>query len=165
MGSPQTTYNANPAVAVAGMEADAGRGDTISRVAASDLGFGVAVKQHATDGLCDKPSASTSVILGVTVYDAALPPVGSINGAAYPGAYATGQEVRIKRKGRIHVIAEQDVDPTADVYVRHTASGGNTTLGKFRKDADTATALQLTNAKWLSTTAAGGFALLEINIP
>lgn len=166
MGIPQTTYNAQPAVAIAGMQADAMRSDTISRIAKTDLGFGLAVMTvTADDTQCDKPGSSAAVILGVTVYDAALPPAGSLNGSAYAGAYAAGMEVRILRKGRIWVIAEQNVDPTLAVYARHTANGGNTTLGKFRVDIDTANAVLLANAKWLSTTTAGGLALLEINIP
>lgn len=165
---PQTSFSAAPAQAIAGMLADAGRVDCISRVAKTDLGFGLAVMQYvANDNQCDKLGASTDVILGVTVYDASLPPAGSYNGASYAGAYVAGMAVRIARKGRIWVLIEQDVDPTLAVYARYTASGGNTVLGKFRVDADSSKAQQITQAKWLTTTtAASGLpALLEVNIP
>lgn len=166
MGIPQTTYGTNPAVAFAGQIADAMRSDTISRIAKHDIIFGIAVMQYMSgDGQCDKLGSSADIVLGVTVYDASLPPAGSLNGSSYAGAYVAGMETRILRKGRIWVYAEQDVTPASDVYARYATSGGNTTLGKFRKDGDSSTALQITAARWLTTTTAGNLALLEVNLP
>jgi hypothetical protein len=123
----------------------------------------LAVQLFGDAGLRLLPSGADDIVLGVTPYDASLPPLGSIPG--YAGAWAAGITASILRKGRIWVLVEQDVDPTLPVYVRYSASGGNTTLGKFRVDADSSHALQLAPARWLTTTTAGSLALLEVNIP
>lgn len=166
---PQTTFNATTARAIAGMAADAGFSDKISRVAAHDIGFGLGVVAVAAkDDQCDLPGTSADVFLGVSTYDAALPPAGSYNGASYAGAYVAGTATKIVRKGRIWVVVDQDVDPALAVYVRYATNGtGKLTLGAFRVDSDSSHALQVSNAKWITTTtlASGLPAQLEVNIP
>lgn len=79
-----------------------------------------------------------------------------------PG-YPAKKTANVLRKGYIWVKIEEDIAIGDAVYFRHTASGGNTKLGSFRNDADTATCDQLTNARWVKGgTAALGYALLEL---
>lgn len=69
----------------------------------------------------------------------------------------------IMRRGRIWVPVEEGVDVTDDVYVRHTASGGNTP-GSFRNDADTANAVRLYGAHFLKKTTGAGLTILEFDL-
>lgn len=70
----------------------------------------------------------------------------------------------VLRRGRIWVLAETDLARWTHPFVRHTASGGNTNLGGFRADADTATAAQNTNIIVLTDALAGSLVLLEIDL-
>lgn len=75
-------------------------------------------------------------------------------------------ELPLLRRGRVWVIAEDAVDPSTDsVFVRVSAGAGGSEIGAFRTDADTASAVALAEARWLtSTSGTGELALLEINI-
>lgn len=78
--------------------------------------------------------------------------------------YAAKDAVKIMNKGRIWVAIEEDIAVGDDVFFRHTAGTG-TKLGAFRNDADTASADQLTNGRWVKGgTAAEGIALLELDV-
>lgn len=78
--------------------------------------------------------------------------------------YAATDPVPVLRRGRIFVTVEQAVTSDDPVYVRHTASG-TYVRGGFRKDVDTARALPWTAAAYVTSAAAGGVAVVEINLP
>jgi hypothetical protein len=63
--------------------------------------------------------------------------------------------VTVMRRGRMWVLSETASTFGAQVFVRITASGGNTQLGKVRNDADTATATALPGCRFIRTLAAG----------
>lgn len=73
-------------------------------------------------------------------------------------------EMPVLRKGRIWVVSEDACTPKDAVYVRCASGSGGSVLGKFRTDDDSNTAMPIPGAKWLSTAAAAGFALLEVNL-
>lgn len=107
------------------------------------------------------PAGAASNRVGVVVSTHSLP---SNEGGDDPH-YAAQDSVMVMNKGRIYVAIEEDIAVGDDVYFRHTAGGGGTKLGAFRNDADTATADQLTNARWIKGgTAAEGIALLELDV-
>lgn len=76
--------------------------------------------------------------------------------------YPAKETLNVVRKGYIWVAIDQDVAVGDPVFVRHTGGGE----GKFRMDADTANAQDISAvAKWeKGGTAAEGIALLEINL-
>ena len=162
----QTSYPADSPVAVAGMMADDGTSDVISRGAQVNIGFGVACVQGTADGQCNLPTSSGDIsnFLGVSVYDSSLPPAGWPPG--WPGAYGLGSTARLCRKGRIYVQVEEAVTPASPVYVRFATEGGFTATGTFRASADSGTAgLIATGARYLTSASATGFALLDLNLP
>lgn len=80
--------------------------------------------------------------------------------------YEDKSPVNVLRKGKIHVFAEEAIDPDTDSpFFRHTASGGNTEIGRFRTDTDTATAVAVPNARFVTSTTGAGLVVIEINNP
>lgn len=81
---------------------------------------------------------------------------------ASSAGYANGASLPVLRRGYIWVLTEGAVTEEGSVFARHTASGGNTVLGKVRADADSATAAQVPNAKFVTSTTAAGYAIVEV---
>lgn len=105
------------------------------------------------------PSLVGDVILGVLISDQTHPQNGGVPDDAM-GSIVT--------HGEVWVSVEQAVTPSSPVFCRYNAAGAtgtNPAVGKFRTDADTAKAVAMTNARFLTSAAAGGLALLQINIP
>jgi hypothetical protein len=154
----QTSYDFAPAVAFAGLLADLSNHATLSyrNAEAANMPFGIAVKKGAGDSDAALLSAAESVIAGVTVHTHAVdqqdgdgvPPKGSI---------------AVLTSGRIYVKVEQAVTPADPVYTRFAAGAGGSQKGAFRKDADTATAKLMKGARYLTSAAADGYAVLEVN--
>lgn len=139
-------------------------GLVIKRASATQLYFGRAVIIGATDHLVVHPSGSAGSFFGVVVEDLSIPSV-LLSGA---GDIPAGHDAQILRRGRIWVVPEQDVVTTDPVFYRHansTPDADPAALGRFRKDADTADATALTNARWVTSGLAGTIAELEINLP
>lgn len=86
--------------------------------------------------------------------------------------YPAKTEIDVVTSGDIWVEVEEAVEPGDPVYFRKESKGANTVVGKFRKtddrvtvgDAATATAVLITNARWLTKTAGAGIASLNINL-
>lgn len=146
----------NPAME--GMAGDAEFNDIRSQRSAAAINFGLGLA-IAADGLVALPAAAAFEFAGISLHKHKDLP----NDTAV-ARYEIGEEISLLRRGRIWVLAEEAVDPSQDVYLRHTVNGGDTP-GHFRTDADTANADQIANAKWVDITTAAGLALLEINMP
>lgn len=157
----QLTYGA----LVKGIEGglgDSGHNDIVTRRHATlAVLFGRGVIRNAVEGEVANPSATGFVFEGIAVATQIAKP--NATGVAQ---YDAKTAIPVLRKGRIWVLAEQAVNPSSAVFLRHTANAGTTAPGRFRADIDTAGADAITNARWLTTTtAADQLALLEINIP
>ncbi len=88
------------------------------------------------------------------------------NADADPAALSPFQSGTVVHKGLILVEIEAvTVDPSAGVFVRHTSGAGGTVLGRFRNDADTATADAVANAKWADVFTGPGLAVLSLDLP
>ena len=163
--SQTTTYVREAARAFAGMLGDSFEPDILSlgNEEAVAVAFGLAVRQ-GTDGEKEflLPSATGQEFAGVLVHTHSQDKPGEL--ATTLGVDA-GEVANVLRKGRIFVVVEEAIALTDSVFFRHTSGGGGSQLGAFRTDADTATADQLTQAKWLSVTSAAGIALLDVNYP
>ena len=145
--------------AVKGALADIALSDKVGRFAALDVKFGLGLASSAVQGEALVPTATGFKFEGISVQT--NKPTLNATGEAL---YEAGQEITVLKKGRIWVYSEVAVNPSLDVFLRHT---DNATLlaGDFRTDADTARGDQIANAKWVSTTTAAGLAMVEINLP
>ena len=134
---------------------------------AAAIGYGLCVVQDEMDD--DKAHAAVVTgsistagsALGVTVHT-------HTNEQQYGTAGGTGYDLEdvmsVMRKGRIYVEVEDAVTAGAQAFVRFEATSPEL-HGAFRSDADTADAVALPGAFFRTTTAAGGIAILEVNLP
>lgn len=161
----QTSMSIAPDLGFRGLIADSG-GDTflVSRANenASAQGFGIGVIAGTDPEKQFNIFSGAGTLLGVLAHKHGF----ANQGLADPEALEQNEMGSIMRRGRIWVRVEEAVTAhTSDVYVRHTAGGGGSEIGAFRTDADTASAQQVTNATWLTSTSGAGIAMLEINLP
>lgn len=128
--------------------------DTVSRVSAEVIPFGVAVVMLAS-GRVQVPDQAGRLFDGVAV----VPEYAATQ-------YEIGQAISVLRKGRIWVCSETAVNPTLPVFFRHTARVMPLCLpGDFMATEDLGKADLVTRAKWASVTLGAGLAILEVNLP
>lgn len=135
-----------------------------ARVADAALPAGVLVSKGTGDNTCKVPAAAADVTqgrLGISTYLAMREPAAS--GVV---EYAAADLVNFVKDGEVYVIVESS-GCTAGLqpFARITASGGNTQLGAFRADADTATATAVPNATFKDTLAGAGVARVGVKFP
>lgn len=137
----QTSYSQTLVVGRAGMLADNGARETLSRVAAVAIPFGCAVvKDSTSDDSVKLPTAAADVtgqgkFQGIARLDLSKESLRD----GLPAGYALKDEVACVSRGRLWVVPEQAVGPTDPVYVRFAdgiADGTKVQKGAFRKDAD-----------------------------
>lgn len=88
----------------------------------------------------------------------------SLSRSVTPGTgYAITQTVSIKRKGRIWVLAENQVNKGDDVFVRLTAAGAEV-RGHMRSDSDAGDAIPVKGLTFFTSTTAAGLAVVEVNL-
>jgi len=156
----QTSYPTSQPESVAGLVFGLNPTTVISRAAEAAIEFGRAVVQGTDkETQAIQPSATGQVLLGVSI---AVQKSRDI-AAGTSANYAATESVGIVTEGQIYVEVDQTVSPGDAVFFRHTGAAAD--IGKFRLDADTAKADQITNARWIKGAAAGGIAVLEISLP
>lgn len=140
--------------------------NTVANVSPITIPFGRAVVHRTGAGTTERSvglaSATGATFAGVAerVHSVVDPEnAGSIDGVGRISRY---QEISVMFQGAIWVEVEEAVNEGDSVFFRHTASGANTEIGRFRTDADTATADQITGAKFASRTNGPGLAILEL---
>jgi len=144
---------------LAGQISKASIGNNISMVLKdSNVGFGLAVVQGTNDNDAKVPAGAGGKFRGVTVRN-----LNVNNNDANVGEYLQDTFVTLRNFGTIIVKTEVAVVKDEPVFFRHTASGGNTVIGAFRNDADTATADVITGARFNASAGAGE--LVEIILP
>jgi hypothetical protein len=164
----QTTITRSPALGVEGMVADSNELTVDSKlVKAATLAPGRAVRVATADAATDYvtvPAAAAEV-----TGDATNPPCFGVtmwDGTALSNPYVANDPVPVVRVGVVWVISEAATNPTLPVYIRHTANGGNTTIGGFSSAAGTGLSLAPAGWRWASSqTATTGLAKLQINLP
>lgn len=109
-------------------------------------------------GALPTSAAEVAAGLGVIAY-APLSSEGDANNEV-----AAGVPFQYVKRGLVVVQVEEAVTAGLPAFVRHTANGGNTQLGRFRSDADTANATQIP-ARYATSTSGAGLAVLDINLP
>lgn len=83
---------------------------------------------------------------------------------ASESASYTSQMVDCISDGRVWVPVEEAVTAGDAAFVRFAAGAGGTQLGAFRKSADSASAVALPNAKYLTDGSAGGLAVVQFDM-
>ncbi len=130
-----------------------------SKINAAALPAGVFVTRDAADDACKVPVQATDVTttgLGFVLKDFTTGKPVSLT-----LDYDAKAGVTVMRRGRMWVLCETDTTFGGQVFVRITASGGNTQLGKVRKDADTATATALPGCRFIRTIGSAGLVEIE----
>lgn len=108
---------------------------------------------------------------GVALYDSAKEPgVGSFQSAGSgvgiqtfnaTAEYADTETVPVLYKGAVWVVTEDACSAGGGAFVRIGSGSGGSQLGSFRSDADTATAVQVTNARYVRDSGVGGLNIVE----
>lgn len=158
----QTSY-AEQAIAFAGMKADAGDDDVLSRLAEVAIPFGkLVILGTDKDRQCKLPGASGDVTtaglqLGVSLQSHAME-----QNSASPAQYDVKDAVSVMHKGRVYVKVEEDVTASDPVFVRYAAGGDG--VGSFGKTAGTSERAALSKARYLKAALAGGLAVVELDL-
>lgn len=159
---PQLTYPDRMVVAFPGMKADLAEDYCRSYVnaeASAEMPFGICVAQGTAYNQAILPVDANSILAGVIVHSHDYVPTLELG--------TTGLKPKtslsIMIQGTIYVLVEEAVAVNDTAYVRHTASGGNTQKGAWRKSADTATAIIVRGARFLTAASSGGLAVVQVD--
>lgn len=181
----QLNHELDMPIARAGMLGDTGHTETgFSRLIEDAAGAGAGtflVPGTDAEKQAVAPTSATQITdgdgLGVVRYDASKEP------ARVPAALAAGNEfdpeqmAYLKATGKIWVRCDDGATIVANTpaFVRFASGAGGSVLGRFRQDADTATAAALPNAVFRSVhkdvklhgeaTASQRIALVQLNLP
>lgn len=164
--SVQNTYNFNPRIAVEGHHYSTAIDDSTTKVTEGAVPFGRAVVQGTNpDGQIKLPAGAAPKFYGVALRSVGLenPYVATGATAGERISYLAKEAAKILRAGYVAVFTEQAVTPADPVFYRHTAGAGGTELGRFRKDADTNTAVKIEGAAFESSATAGS--IVKIRLP
>lgn len=162
----QTSITRSPAVGVEGMIANSNHVRVASKLAKAQVAPGRAVRFDTADTFeqASVPTSAAQVTgdatnapcVGVTMWDT----------TALSNPYAANDPLPILKQGEIFVVREDAGNDSTPVYIRHTASGGNTVIGGFAGAAGTGLSLAPTGFRWMSTTTATNqLAILAVNLP
>ena len=160
--SQQTSYAFNMPLAVEGKIADSEFNlKEGTWVATEAIAFGRGVtKVIGEDDQIQLPDGTDNTFHGVSIMH--QNDEQSLSGNTN---YDINEPINVMRKGKIWVHVEEAVDPDTDSPFFRYAAGSETVLGRFRTDADTATAAAVPNARFVTSTSGAGLAVLEINNP
>lgn len=132
---------------------------TTANVTGNPVPFGRGMVEGSTPPLAVLPSVTGFRFAGVALFKAKVSPNDGTG-----AKYEAGEAISLLRKGRVWVLVEEAVTLTSDVFLRHTIGSATELPGRFRTDADSAKADQITNARFVSVTAGEGLAELEFSI-
>jgi hypothetical protein len=147
----QLSYPVNPSAAFEGMLADNGDHDALSKIAeGSTLAFGRGCQLGTSEDQVKKLDGNTNKFAGVVVHK-----------HVELGLVSDKMSISVLRKGRIWVKVDETIAQGDPVFVRTDA--GNE--GLFRKTT-VAGAIDLSSkATIVVGAAAGGLAILDLNLP
>lgn len=131
-----------------------------------DIQMGVAVAEGSDDDLAAVLSGSTvdDDLAGIVVrgIDGLVNDLGE--GGA-PAVFQPGSTLSVLRRGEAWVTVEDAVAKGADAFVRIANPAAGDPVGLFRSDADGGDAIEMTGARFASTTTGRGLAKVRINRP
>lgn len=147
----QSTYG-DLAKAIAGQVADMNPQEIVSKIAEGAISYGYPVVRGTADNQGKIPAATGGKFLGVCVRT-----LGGHSQSDNVIKVADEELANVMRSGYIWVITEQAVVAGDPVYFVHT-----TTVGKFRKDANTNLADAISGATFETSAAAGELVLIRL---
>lgn len=166
----QTSYPNAMGVPYAGLLADLHNNviySVTNKEASAKMAFGVFVTRSGVlaDGVVNLAAAGDTVkLLGITVHRHSVNTIGSTAWATNDGI-PPGDRFDLLQRGRAWVRTETALTVTDAILVRHTANGGNTTIGAIRAGADTgAAAAPIAGIRVVEPAAAAGVVLIEFDI-
>lgn len=149
--SVQTTYG-NMGKAFAGLLADINPKEVVSKVAEGVISYGYPVVRGTAETQGKIPAGTGGKFLGVCVYT-----LGGYSSTDNISKVNDKEVANVARSGYIWVTVEQAVVAGDPVYFVHT-----TTVGKFRKDANTNLADAISGATFETAAAIGELALIRL---
>ena len=159
--SVQTSYEFKPRPAIEGNIDNNSLLELVSKSAENEIGFGRAVVRGTDlDNQVKLPAGATPNFFGIAVRILGLQNPNSGSGERV--SYLDKESVAVGTSGYFWVYTEQAVNAGDPVYYRHTAGAGGTDLGRFRKDADTATAGLISGAKFETSRLDAGLVIVHI---
>lgn len=108
-------------------------------------------------------AAGITSVAGILAYAYNHQPgtTGDLDGS---GQLKGNAQLDVLTEGHVYVLVEEAVLPEDRPHVRVVASGANTTIGGFRKSADSTNSVDMTRqGKFLTAAPAGGLAVLEVD--
>ena len=171
--SVQTNYVTAPVPAYAGMIADDSESDAITMINGDvvSIPFGTPVAWDPSAPSSDKsatvPAASSDVLAGVVIhshdYEREFPlPDGTEAGELDGTGLVPGTVMAVLTKGVIWVKVQTAVTAGGAVFSSYSVGSTYTAAGQLGQTSESGHAVAITNAKWMSSAAAGGFAKLRI---
>jgi hypothetical protein len=160
MGQPSYAQSINRAQLGDAADSDSYRGRLESYLVENDEAIipGYFVAQGTADGQAILPEDANSIILGV-VYNGTGRKLDNDTGLIEN--YGQNDRISVATEDVFYVYSEEAATKGDQVFVRHTASGGNTVLGAARTDANTATAVAVT-AEYAETITGAGLAKVKL---
>lgn len=98
---------------------------------------------------------------GIALWDPSMVP-NVVPSQDQTAEYHDGDAVSVMRKGALWVETEDACSAGGDVYVRVGTGAGGSQLGAFRSDADSASAVAVTGARWGKDSSAAGLNVVEL---
>ncbi len=134
---------------------------TTANVTGNPIPFGYGMAFGASVPLGELPSATGFDFAGIAIFKAKIAPNDGTG-----AKYEAGEAVSTGRRNVVWVLAEVAITLGDDVFLRHTIGSATELPGRWRNDADGASADQVAQARWVTeTTAPDQLAQLEINLP
>ncbi len=161
--SAQTTYTETHTVAIEGALADNGPRDVATGIneAAGEIPFGVMVAKGTGDRNKKLPAAGSDTLDGIALHGYNFDKSEELGTTGIKRYVA----FNVLRRGRAWVKVEEAVNDGDRAHIRHTANGGNTQLGAFRKSADGGNTIDATNiARFETTAGAGELAIVMVDM-
>lgn len=157
----QTSYAFDLAVAFAGQLADLNDFESKSGLleGAANIPFGVGLKKGSADDGYVLPAAGGDLIDGIAIHTHAVDTIGLSGLSPSDAGLQPKQTFAVLRRGYIWVKVEEAVVRDDTAFCRY-ATGTGTQLGAWRKSADTSTAAIVKGARYMTSAAAGGYAIL-----
>lgn len=172
----QTSVDSPMSIGVAGQLADeytASNGDIgygTNEEAATNIPFGVMVKEGTTADRIKLPTTAADVLAGILIHEYAYDVTTQLADATVntnaQSAILPNIGGALLKRGRVLVIPEADGTDADGVHMRIVASGGNTQLGSFTPTAEVGKTVNLSSlARWRNGgPKAGQPSVLEIDL-
>lgn len=153
----QTSYSVNQGVGASGQIANSAPHTVLTWNNPTDeIKYGRMVAKVSGDENGIKlPTSGSDVMVGIAVRE--------LNRAT-ADKYAVKEAVAVLKRGLIWAEVEETVTADDAVFVRFATGAGGSEKGIFRNDADTASAVAVPNARFITGAVAGGFAIVDLNL-